>query len=302
MESVRLFAYPCDDWLAESLAEPLGVPLGRVSRRAFADGEEHLTLDVVSPGDHVILVSTQTYPSPRLLPLAFLATHALELGAERVGLVAPYLSFLRLDRQTRRGIGGTSTPAALLLSSAFDWIVTVSPQLERAHALEAQVSVPLSIVDCTTEIVEWVRHHVSRPILVGPRNGPDAWSRVVARSLRSPLLSVVNDRGESPLLELSDRNAADGVDFTPVIIRSVLESAAPIARLAEQLHFVGYRPPICVAVHPLIASHDVDDLLHAGVQEVVSCATAAHRTRQIDLTAQFARAVKPFLAAPPARR
>jgi ribose-phosphate pyrophosphokinase len=289
MNPGRIFAFPNDEWLAKSLAEHLGLPVGRVLHEAF---------DEVSRGDHVILVSTQTFPSPRLLPLVFLAMHALERGAERVGVVAPYLSFLRIDRPTRCGTGGTSRQTALLLSSAFDWTVSVAPQLTRVHELEALVSVPLSMVDCATEIVEWVRQHVSQPILVGPRRGPDAWSRVVSRALRSPLLNVVDDHDGTPLVELSARNAADGIDFTPVIIRSVLESPASIARLAEQLHFVGYRPPICVAVHPLIGKHAVDDLLRAGVQEVVSCTTAAHCTRQIDLTAPFAQAVKPFLASP----
>ena len=44
-------------------------------------------------------------PGEKILPLLFLAATAQDLGARRVGLVAPYLAFMRQDVAVPAGRG-----------------------------------------------------------------------------------------------------------------------------------------------------------------------------------------------------
>jgi ribose-phosphate pyrophosphokinase len=73
----------------------------------------------------VVVVCTLDRPNAKLLPLLFAASTARELGAARVGLVAPYLAYMRQDRRFNPGEAVTSLQVASLLSHAFDWMVTV---------------------------------------------------------------------------------------------------------------------------------------------------------------------------------
>ena len=66
-----------------------------------------------------------------MLPLIFAAATARELAAAKIGLVAPYLAYMRQDRRFNPGEAVTSRQVAGLLSSAFDWLVTVDPHLHR---------------------------------------------------------------------------------------------------------------------------------------------------------------------------
>ncbi|WP_164119514.1 ribose-phosphate pyrophosphokinase-like domain-containing protein, partial [Stenotrophomonas maltophilia] len=81
-------------------------------------------------------------PNEKILPLIFAAATARELGAARVGLVAPYLAYMRQDRRFNPGEAVTSRQMAHLVSGAFDWMVTVDPHLHRYSDLSEIYSIP----------------------------------------------------------------------------------------------------------------------------------------------------------------
>lgn len=83
----------------------------------------------------------------KILPLLFLA-ETRDLGAERVGLVAPYLAYMRQDHRFQPGEGITSFYFGQLLSSVVDGSVTVDPHLHRHRSLEETYSIPTCVVDC----------------------------------------------------------------------------------------------------------------------------------------------------------
>lgn len=59
-----------------------------------------------------------------------------------MGLVAPYLAYMRQDQQFRPGEVVTSRMFAALVSRHVDWLVTVDPHLHRVHALDEIYAVP----------------------------------------------------------------------------------------------------------------------------------------------------------------
>ena len=81
-------ALPGSEAHAAKLATRLGLPLAPFELRRFPDGEIYVRMDRID--EHVVIVGS-LYPSPaeRFLELAFVAATARDLGAKRVGLVAP---------------------------------------------------------------------------------------------------------------------------------------------------------------------------------------------------------------------
>lgn len=65
------------------------------------------------------------------------ASVAHELGAIRVGFVAPCLAYMRQDARFHSGEGITAKHFARLLSSAVDWLVTVVTCATRRSAQAA---------------------------------------------------------------------------------------------------------------------------------------------------------------------
>ena len=101
--SAVVLALPESAALARRVSELAAMPLGTVESRQFPDGETYLRIDAECAHESVVLVCTLDRPNPKVLPLVFLADAARAAGARRVGLVAPYLAYLRQDRQFRPG-------------------------------------------------------------------------------------------------------------------------------------------------------------------------------------------------------
>lgn len=138
---------PGNSAAGQALAAALHATLGAVTIRAFPDQESYVRIDTPVAGRDVILLCTLDRPDEKFLPLAFIAATARQLGAARVGLVAPYLGYLRQDKRFQDGEGITAEYFASLLSRVVDWIITVDPHLHRYHALSDIYAIPSQVVN-----------------------------------------------------------------------------------------------------------------------------------------------------------
>src|SRR5688572_19635777 len=125
--TVLLIDFPGNDALTVRLARRLQADVGRLDTRHFPDGETYVRLDCDVASRSITFVCSLDGPNEKTLGLLFAAEAARDLGAARVGLIAPYLAYMRQDRRFVPGEAVTSKTFARLISSAFDWMVTVDP-------------------------------------------------------------------------------------------------------------------------------------------------------------------------------
>ena len=137
-----LFELSAAPGLSARLAEHLPCEIGELSRRQFPDGETFLRFDTPIDGRQVILLCTLDRPDTKLASLLFAASATREHGARSIGLVAPYLAYMRQDKEFRPGEVVTSRLFAQLISEHFDWLVTIDPHLHRYRALGEIYSIP----------------------------------------------------------------------------------------------------------------------------------------------------------------
>lgn len=162
-----IFAFPGNERLAESLSGA-GLELGRMHLAPFPDGETHLRLDteVEGPGRGAGLQPGP--PHEKLLPLVFAAGVARELGARRIGLVAPYLAYLRQDARFKPGEAITSRHFAQVLNSHVDWLLCVDPHLHRYKSMRELYSIPAAVVHAAPDVAQWIKGNVDNPVILGP--------------------------------------------------------------------------------------------------------------------------------------
>jgi ribose-phosphate pyrophosphokinase len=103
------------------------------------------------------MLCTLDHPNDKLLSLLFAAATARELKASPVGLVCPYLAYMRQDQRFKPGEAVTSRQVAHLLSDAFDWLVTVDPHLHRYSSLAEIYRVPARVIHAAPLVSQWTR-------------------------------------------------------------------------------------------------------------------------------------------------
>lgn len=292
-----LFAMPGNEQFALHLDRSLGCEVGRMHVHRFPDGESCVRLQSPVHGRDVILVCTLDRPDERILPLYFAACTARELGARRVGLVAPYLAYMRQDARFQDGEGVTASHFARFISDFCDWMVTVDPHLHRYRRLAEIYSIPSRSVSAAPDIAAWIGEHVERPLIVGPDAESEQWVSAVARHLDCRYMVLQKTRNGDRDVSVTALCGPD-LGCTPVIVDDIASSAQTMIAAVARVREAGMAPPVCVAVHPVFAGSAFDDLLAAGAARIISCNTITHPSNEIDVADAIGLAVAELLAEP----
>ena len=281
--SAMVLALPGSASLASRISELAAIPLGTLESRQFPDGETYLRIGAECADKSVVLVCTLDRPNDKILPLLFLADAARTLGARRVGLVAPYLAYLRQDREFRTGEAVTSRTFARLLSGYADWLVTIDPHLHRYDTLSDIYGVPSRVVHAAPAVAAWIAARVDRPVLVGPDAESAQWVNDVANRLGAPSVVMRKERRSERGVEVSAPDMEAYQQHTPVVVDDVVSSAQTLVETVKRLVGAGLRAPVCVAVHALFSDRAEQALRNAGAAQIVTTTSVPHSTNMIDV-------------------
>ncbi len=260
--------------------------------RHFPDGESYVRIDAPVADREVILLCTLDRPDDKLLSLLFAAGTAKELGAVRVGLVAPYLAYMRQDRRFQAGEAVTSVHFARLLSASVDWLVTVDPHLHRRSGLDEIYSIPARVVHAAPIVSAWILQHVAAPVLVGPDAESEQWVAAVADAVGAPYVVLRKIRRGDREVEVSVPEVERWRARTPVLVDDIISTARTMTETVGHLKRVGLAPPVCIGVHAVFAGTAHADLAAAGAARIVTCNTIAHESNTIDVSDPLAEAVR----------
>jgi len=292
-------AIPGNEAFAERLSAHLGSESMALEWRHFPDGESYVRFIDDPKGQDVAIVCTLTDPDRKALPLWFAARTARELGAARVGLVAPYLAYMRQDRRFRSGDAVTSVHFAALLQQAFDWLVTVDPHLHRHASLSEIYSIPSEVVHAAPALAQWIASNVLRPLVVGPDQESEQWAAQVAATCGAPHVVMRKARLGDRNVDIAAPPLQHWRDRTPVLLDDIISSAGTMALAAKKIQEAGLGAPVCIGVHGVFSQDALGTLRNAGVSRIVTTNSIEHPTNAIDVSALVARTVKsiPMLGA-----
>lgn len=287
-----VLALPGASDLAAGLASRLRCEHAELQLHRFPDGETGVRIAAPVQDRCVVLAGSLDQPDCKTLPLIFAADAARELGAKQVGLVAPYLAYMRQDKRFEPGEAVTSRSYARLLSASLDFLVTVDPHLHRIHNLNEIYTLDALVVPAAPVIARWLRSHVEEPWLIGPDEESEQWVAEVARLAGAPWTVLAKTRrGDRDVgVRLTSRERWPG--RTPVLLDDIISTGHTMQAATRLLIKAGLGSPLCIGVHALLDNEAQRELLAAGATRVVSCDTIVHSTNAIRMAPLLARAVR----------
>src|SRR6266581_7233395 len=289
-----LIPLPGNEAMAHALSQPLGMELGHVELHRFPDGETYIRLLSDIDARQIVIVCTLDRPDDKILALLFLAETARELGAKTIGLVAPYLAYMRQDRRFNPGEAVTSRQIAKLLSDAFDWLATVDPHLHRYSSLSEIYRIPTEVAHAAPLISGWIRANVQAPLIIGPDSESEQWVSAVAKEAGAPYTVLQKIRHGDRDVEISVRDASSIGDRTPVFVDDIISSGLTMIEATRLISTKTTKPPVCVAVHGIFADNS-DLLLAKAGARVVTSNSVAHATTGIDIGPLLTPAIRDLM-------
>jgi len=278
-----------------SLLYSLDAEPGTLERRNFPDGETYLRVRCAVAGRDCVILADMSRPDPHFLPLAFLAGTLRELGARRVGLVLPYLCYMRQDIRFQEGEALTSALFARQLSPLADWLVTVDPHLHRYHSLDQIYAIPGKVVHGAQLVGQWLQGQ-QRLLLVGPDEESRQWVSAIAALSGHPWILGSKQRFGDRRVHISLPALDAWHDHEAVIIDDVISSGHTVLQCMAELQAQGITRISCACVHGLFADSIDARLMQEGLRRLVSTNSIPHATNALDLGPLLAEAIAGFLA------
>lgn len=280
-EITLLFA-PDEHPLAKGLVQRMDMEMGKLETRQFPDGESYLRISsYVQDRDCMILVD-MSHPDSKYLPMIFLADTLRELGARSVGLVCPYLPYMRQDRRFVPGEAVSSRLFARMISAHFDWLVTVDPHLHRYASLEKIYPIPATVVQAAPELASWLKDNRNL-LLVGPDQESEQWVSEIATLSGHPFAIATKTRyGDRDVrIELPDLSGYHR--RKAVIIDDVISTGQTVEECMKALRAQKFHHISCAAIHGIFAEGSDIRLHKAGLKDIVTCNTIVHDSNSIDV-------------------
>jgi ribose-phosphate pyrophosphokinase len=277
---------------ARALGMASGLPVARIERHRFPDGELKLTLPPkLDPEVHLLRSLHQ--PNEKLVELILAARAARELGARELTLVAPYLAYMRQDAAFTPGEVVSQKVIGRLIGELFDAVITVDPHLHRVATLDEAVPYARNVVLSAAPLIgHFIAMRNRNPMLVGPDAESAQWVHVAATYNGLPWAVCRKDRhGDVDVDVALPPEEVRGREI--VLIDDVASSGQTLAAAARALLAAGAARVDAVVTHAVLADDAGAVLRRAGISEFWSTDAVPHESNAISIVPLIADALRP---------
>jgi ribose-phosphate pyrophosphokinase len=279
-----LFSFTGNENLTQAVASKLQAEVGTYKLHTFPDGESLVTILSDVENKQVVIVCSLNKPDNKFIPLYFFSKTAKQLGAKEVILLAPYLSYMRQDKQFNKGEGITSHYFADLLSSFVDTLITIDPHLHRTASLSDIYKAPAYTLHAANKMMLWIKDNVKKPLLIGPDSESEQWVSKAGHEIDAPYIILEKNRKGDKDVEVSVPDVQQYYEHTPVLMDDIISTARTMIQTVNTINKLHMKPPICIGIHAVFAGDAYQELLNAGVEKVITCNTIPHISNGIDLS------------------
>jgi ribose-phosphate pyrophosphokinase len=275
---------------ARRLAERAGLGYADVEIHAFPDGESRVRLPRTLP-EQVILCRSLDQPNRKLIELELAAATALQLGAQRLTLVAPYLCYMRQDTAFHPGEAISQRIVGDLLARRFDTLITVDPHLHRTGQLQDAVPLRRAVaLSAAPALATWLAQRGNHPLLVGPDEESAQWVSAIAAPAGL-------DYGVARKQRIGDRDVhirLPDLAFAGrhiVLVDDVASTGQTLAEAARELSVFQPASISVLVTHALLVDDALERLHAAGVGDVCSTDSVLHSSNRVQLDGLLAQAL-----------
>ncbi|MCC6830187.1 MAG: ribose-phosphate pyrophosphokinase [Thermoleophilia bacterium] len=258
--------------IGDRIADELGIDLGEVTLKTFANGEIYVRFEESIRGADVFLVQSTCRPvNDALMELLIMIDAAKLASAHRINAVIPWYGYSRQDKKSAPREPITAKLIAELLQAAgVDRVLTMD-----LHAGQVQgfFRIPVDHMTAIPLLVEHFKERRERGdmrdiVVVSPDAGRAKLANHVAEQLGADLAVLTKQRPEHNEAEIT-LLVGDVSGKDAILIDDMIDTAGTLVAGADTIKQAGARRVFSAAVHGLFSGPAFERLLASEIEEVV---------------------------------
>jgi len=265
--SLKLFSCRKSRYLAEKIAEYMGIELGKTTFLPFSDGEFQPSFDESVRGTTVFIVQSTVPPSDNLMELLCMIDAARRASAYKVIAVIPYFGWARQDRKATPRVPITAKLVAnLLQASGCDRVMTVDLH---AGQIQGFFDIPLDHIYASSLFIKYVDGlHIPNLAIASPDIGGAKRAEAYAKRLGCPLVICHKSRAKANQVEsMTAIGDVEGKDI--IIVDDMVDTAGTITRCAKLLKNLGATSVRAICTHPVLSGDAYSRISASVIDEFI---------------------------------
>jgi ribose-phosphate pyrophosphokinase len=270
---LMVFAGRASQDLGQRIAGRLGIDLGAVTLKTFANGEIYVRFEESVRGADVFLVQSTSRPvNDSLMELLVMINAAKLASAHRITAVIPWYGYSRQDKKSAPREPITAKLIATLLeASGVDRVLTMD-----LHAGQVQgfFNVPVDHMTALPMFVDHFRERVyqqqitERLVVVSPDAGRAKLANHFAERLGATLAVLTKQRPDHNEAEIT-LLIGDVEGRAALLIDDMIDTAGTLCAGAKVVRDAGATRIFAAATHGLLSGRAVERLRESVISEVV---------------------------------
>ncbi len=268
-DRLRLFSGSANIPLAEEVSSYLGIDLGPMVRKKFADGEVYIQIQESIRGCDVYLLQPCCNPiNDRLMELLIMIDACRRASARQVTAVIPYYCYARADRKTAGRESITAKLIANILTKAgANRILAMDLHSDQ---IQGYFDIPLDHVYGSPELIKYLHSkNLADLVVVSPDVGGVARARAFAKKLNDAPLAIIDKRRQEHNIAEVMNLIGDVRDKTAVLVDDMIDTAGTISEGARLLREKGARQVYACATHAVFSGSAISRLSSGLFEEVI---------------------------------
>ncbi|KAL7120843.1 hypothetical protein ACP275_02G147000 [Erythranthe tilingii] len=268
---LRIFSGTANPSLSQEIACYMGLELGKIKIKRFADGEIYVQLQESVRGCDVYLVQPTCPPAnENLMELLIMIDACRRASAKNITAVIPYFGYARADRKTQgRESIAAKLVANLITEAGADRVLACD--LHSGQSM-GYFDIPVDHVHGQPVILDYLASKTISSddlVVVSPDVGGVARARAFAKKLSDAPLAIVDKRRHG-------HNVAEVMNLigevrgkVAVMVDDMIDTAGTIAKGAALLHQEGAREVYACTTHAVFSPPAIERLSSGLFQEVI---------------------------------
>ncbi len=266
---LRLFSGSANVPLAQEVARYLGLDLGPMVRKQFADGEIYIQIQESIRGCDVYLIQPTCQPvNAHLMELLIMIDACRRASARQITAVIPYYGYARADRKTAGRESITAKLVANLITEAGASRV-LAMDLHSAQ-IQGYFDIPFDHVYGSPVLLDYLTSkQLSDIVVVSPDVGGVARARAFAKKLNDAPLAIIDKRRQAHNVAEVMNVIGDVRGKTAVLVDDMIDTAGTICEGARILRKEGARQVYACATHAVFSPPAIDRLSSGIFEEII---------------------------------
>ena len=255
--------------LAQGIVDVLGMDLGDVTIRTFADGELWVKYEENIRGQDVFIIQSTNEPADNLIELFLLLDAAVRASAQRVTAVIPYFGYGRQDRKDQPRVPISSRVMVdVITTTGADRIISMD-----LHSTQIQgfASIPFDHLYSRMVLMDTLRKLDFNPdncTVLAPDVGSAAMGQSYARSL-GVHFALIDKRRYAPNKAEVSHLIGDLEGKDVLIIDDMIDTAGTTVTAAQAAMDKGAKSVTAAATHGVLSDPAIDRLKEAPIKELI---------------------------------